>query len=375
MTSGLGVTRDPRALSGRMAWADIARALSIILVVSYHAGVSGIGAFLPSDVSRTTEHWRTANLILVPLRMPLFFVVSGMLAASALSRPWRKVSRPRVFNLLWAYLLWSVIFAATAWPRYAPETPWEYFQKGMRDMVVVASPYWFIAALPLFFLVTRWCRSRPWLLLAALFGVYLASPYLVSALRELGPEFSRPATGVRRLTEYAVWFAAGYVLSGKLKILGAKKRPRIAAVASIVCVPLCWMAVMGDLSTGTERVVKLAASISSILAVLALSTLLGALPAVAQLGRHIGSRTLVIYLIHPLVLNVCVVLGWRFYEDVTGPVPLAAEFLVLPCIILLCLLVSLWFKRITDQLGADWLYELPGGGGSRAGHLSSRRPL
>ena len=349
----------PASSRNRMSWVDLARALSIILVVSYHAGVSGIGAFLPSDFSVTGSYWKTANLLLVPLRMPLFFVVSGMLAASALSRPWRAVSRPRVFDLLWAYVLWSVVFGVTAWVRYAPEEPWEYFRSSMRNMVVFASPYWFIAALPVFFLVTRWCRARPILLLTTLFLVYLASPFLVSALRELGPEFSKPATGLRRLTEFAVWFAAGYVLSGKIKRFGGRRRPLIAVLATVICIPMCWFAVMADLEPGTERIIKLLATCSSVLAVLSVSVLLGALPTISRLGRVIGSRTLVIYLVHPLVLNVLVVVFRRVYEHGTGPVPLVVELLLLPTIILVCVLISLVFKAVADRLGADWLFQLP----------------
>src|SRR5699024_4536690 len=77
LTSGVraGPTR-------RVAWLDIARAMSIVLVVIYHVAVGGAGhVLLGGRETFIGKLWIHGNLALVPLRMPLFFMVSGVLAA------------------------------------------------------------------------------------------------------------------------------------------------------------------------------------------------------------------------------------------------------------------------------------------------------
>ncbi|MGP9539034.1 acyltransferase family protein [Brachybacterium sp. AOP43-C2-M15] len=357
-----------------MSWVDVARAASIVLVVSYHTGVAAVFDLLPRQITDAGEWWRTANLLLVPLRMPLFFVVAGMLAVGALARPWPAVRGPRVTNLLWAYVLWSVVFALTAWPRYAPDDPWGYLRGGLQNIVLFASPYWFIAVLPVFFLVTRWGRNRPWILLALLFLAYLASPALESWVKTFGPEFMMAAAGVRRLTEFGVWFAAGFVLSDRLRGFGAAPRPLVAVIAVAASGPLCYAAVMAGLDPGARRLALLAASCASVTAVLALSTMLGRFAPAAALGRVVGSRTLVIYLVHPLVLNVVVVLSRWALDRGEWERSAAADLLLVPTVIALCVVVALLVKAAADRIGADWLFEVPRRLRGRGDGPAARRP-
>jgi uncharacterized membrane protein YcfT len=48
---------------------------------------------------------------MLTLRMPLFFTISGMLAASAVHRSWRVLGRGKVAKFLYLYVLWFLIHA------------------------------------------------------------------------------------------------------------------------------------------------------------------------------------------------------------------------------------------------------------------------
>ncbi|NMA77488.1 MAG: acyltransferase family protein, partial [Actinomycetales bacterium] len=71
------------APAARIAWLDLVRAASIVLVVLYHVGAGAGYALLPKDSSSAGAWWSSVNLALAPVRMPLFFLVSGMLAVRA----------------------------------------------------------------------------------------------------------------------------------------------------------------------------------------------------------------------------------------------------------------------------------------------------
>lgn len=103
--------------------------------------------------------WVTFNEALVPLRIPLFFAISGMFARGALARPWRDVVGARVLSPLYVYYLWTVltpvllILIGAAGPRRVLAT-WERAWLGH-------GAYWYLFALALFFVLTRLTLRLP----------------------------------------------------------------------------------------------------------------------------------------------------------------------------------------------------------------------
>jgi uncharacterized membrane protein YcfT len=67
----------------RIDWLDIAKGMSIILVVIYHTHLYHDFHEIAPDL------YARISGIMTPIRMPLFFTVSGFLAASAVQAPWR----------------------------------------------------------------------------------------------------------------------------------------------------------------------------------------------------------------------------------------------------------------------------------------------
>ncbi|MCM2130854.1 acyltransferase family protein [Larsenimonas rhizosphaerae] len=100
---------------GRMDWIDAAKGVCIVLVVLYHAVYFMMDA---STFNQTLAHkvWYNLVIALKPLRMPLFFLISGLLAHSAIvKRSWGDSIRPRLYLMLWLYVLWYLARTVTAW--------------------------------------------------------------------------------------------------------------------------------------------------------------------------------------------------------------------------------------------------------------------
>lgn len=151
-----------RAPAARVAWADTAKAISILLLVFWTA----VGDRLH------------LNEMLILVRMPLFFFVSGLFAFRAVTGPsWTEFLRDKVGNLLYLYALWvGLLFLATDVALHLvngrPLDPG-------RLLTIFWDPelnIWFLYALALAFLVARLARRLPVaLVFAAAAALYLLS--------------------------------------------------------------------------------------------------------------------------------------------------------------------------------------------------------
>ncbi|MCB9943230.1 MAG: acyltransferase [Geminicoccaceae bacterium] len=92
-------------MSGRHhTWPDLAKGLSIVIVVYGHA-VVGVTADIPIDPGLYA-------LLMKPLsqfRMPLFLFVSGLFAANALKRSWPEFVDRTLLQLIYVFVLWNLL--------------------------------------------------------------------------------------------------------------------------------------------------------------------------------------------------------------------------------------------------------------------------
>lgn len=145
----------------RAAWADFARGVSVVLVVLMHLyflhytwyfrGEDG-AAVVKSVLDYTS-----------PLRMPLFFLVSGFLASRAVQRPWGSSLHGRILQPVYLFVLWlGVNIAIDVWRAAlgvrGEVSPWEYFTD---NLLWPQTTLWYLYALVLFFTVTRLTREVP----------------------------------------------------------------------------------------------------------------------------------------------------------------------------------------------------------------------
>ena len=103
-------TDHDKRTPSRIDWVDAAKGMSILLVVLHHVVIlSEPHGLVPGPVS-------ALNTALASLRMPLFFLASGLFAAAPLAASWRTLLHKRVAFFLYLFVLWtllqSVVFLA-----------------------------------------------------------------------------------------------------------------------------------------------------------------------------------------------------------------------------------------------------------------------
>lgn len=147
-------------MTARVGWTDVAKGVCIILVVLWHVvtkhaiEVDGSGAI--------TDAWATLNAQLLPLRMPLFFLISGMFAGSAVTSPTSTSWRRRAGRLAAVYVIWVVIqtFVLALTPGFdtaRAENGWQL----LAQLTISPTNLWYLLALAVYLLIARVVRHVP----------------------------------------------------------------------------------------------------------------------------------------------------------------------------------------------------------------------
>ncbi|OFL72924.1 hypothetical protein HMPREF2751_08425 [Corynebacterium sp. HMSC063G05] len=182
----------------RLLWPDIAKGISILGVVQYHAVLA----------SETSGTW-SANLseMIMPLRMGMFFFVSGIFAYKIRRQSLKTILASRIYMwavpyFLWAILTWSI--GNYLGVKVLAENPWI-------GMVYPVNGMWFLFSLTVctfFVYLTKRLPTIMALLLA------MCVPLLVTY-------FNWHWTYLR-VFQFLPIFVAGIYLSGNMKKLNEK---------------------------------------------------------------------------------------------------------------------------------------------------------
>ena len=327
----------------RDAWPDFARACAILLVILFHARHSTWLVGFRND-ALADRIWALVSEGLTPLRMPMFFVVSGMFAATAVGRPWSQVATKRVWNNLYLYLLWAVIYLLTTptWPKLEEShfAVWE--QIGM--IAAGDTPAWYLWALVAFFVVARCTINMSAKLL-------LSISFVLSMVAvELRDQLHHPP---RLMLQCLFFFLAGArCREVPLRIAKEATALRLAVLTPLLVLLL---AAYHFRFFGIFPVVGTAAVAWAITAT-SLATRGSA--RLCAFGTWLGSRTLPVYLMHfvvlTLLLNACAVylpeaLKSSCIVSLLAPLALSGATAV----------ICLAFASLLRRIGFKWLFEMP----------------
>lgn len=327
----------------RLDWVDIAKAGAILLVVVYHVGSNGLSYLTPGS-NRAEDVWATLNAVLMPVRMPLFFLVSGVLAVGAIQRPWGAVWRKRVADLAWPFALWTLLFAVPYALAYSETGVTGTALEAMSWSLIAAGAYWYLPALAVFFVVAWLLRRTPILLLIISVALWRGAPVIRGAL---GDEVDPDAVlTIYRWATFLVWFA-----------LGVAARPLIERIAhlpvyvSLVTAPLYAVAAVLVYQQGWSLVPAL--NVLGLVTALILSAQLARSPRLVRLGGYLAKRTLPIYLIHPILLAILVAFVGSRVPNIT-----VLSLVIVPVLVIAFTWLSV---RAYDVLSgrAPWLFGLP----------------
>lgn len=341
---------DAAPAAGRTAWADAAKGLCILLVVLWHVVMKHylqvdwrISAPIPGA-------WGTLGEQLLPLRMPLFFAISGMFAVSALNRSWRVLGRSKVAKFFYLYALWLGIHTAIL--AFTPDFDTAH-AGGVLELVeqltITPSNLWYFYALALYFAIAKAVRRLP-------VALVLAAAAALSVATSAGV-FATPGNRGGVL-QNLVFFLAGLYFRPAVEWLARTTSwRRVAVTGGAYCAALAAMAATGAQKVpGVWPAVCVVATIFGITAMAQICTL----PALGATLAGIGRRTLPIYVLHMPLLAVLHRLlvdplsgagsAWQTAAAIAEPALLTA-FVAAVCLAL---------HRALQATGPSWLFDLPG---------------
>lgn len=282
---------DLPAGRARHAWIDVAKGAAILLVVLHHSYLAltraGIG----------TQRWDVLDGALGTLRMPTFFLVSGLLALRSLSAPAPAFLRSKILGSLGVFASWSIVYVGVA----AVAAPLEGRSVGdgvlswLGETVTASNGLWYLVALPVFFGLARLTRQVP-LAVVAVPAVLLS---LVSGLKvvEIG------WWGPDRMLQYFVFFLVGCRLGPWIGSVVPRARRRDALLLGAM------LAVAGAaLLAGGPATVLVGAGVLPFLALpfaLVTAVLLQNARG-ADLVALLGRTTLPVYVLHGALVSLTV---------------------------------------------------------------------
>jgi uncharacterized membrane protein YcfT len=325
----------------RYAWVDAARGLAILLVAFVHAEewlrASGV------DVGP----WHTVNSVLVGMRMPLFFTISGTLGAGWLARSWSDTFSRKVGFLLWVYLVWQPIglLAALMSDQFTGhrQTPGHFLLALAATSVRPRAEFWFLWALAAYFAAAWVSRRIPVVLQIVMAGVLAA--VCLSDLVKI-------PSGWNLVPCFYVFFLMGLHLRHVLLWVTDRlvEVPRRGAVVVALWLSVATITTLLDLDgqPGLGLVTRGAGLASGIVLAVHLAG--------SRLLRYLGSRTLPIYLAHS---TITLSLVWWVHEVREHPLIASVGPLLPLATSAISVVVSLALPVVLRRTPGRYLFEPP----------------
>lgn len=333
----------------RIEWMDLVKGSAILVVVGSHAVI------LMEPVTHgqpTQTAWSLLITVLEPMRMALFFMISGMLATAAIGKPWDKVRR-RTWGMAYLYVLWCSIFFAVLY-FYAPLPILDELRWAVRNMLVAGNGYWYLYAMVVYFFLARLTRRWPiWILLSVAVALNLFKSPLLEFNREYFGSLETGSMMVKVLMNL-LFFLIGLHFKELLTQI-----TRFATWPRITCLSIVLIAagvVRYEVSWFWEQSYLPASLLFIVLGVMLSSKLIN-FKGPRNFGARIGTQTLPIFVLQfPFMLmlqqvfkndNIAFFNSWIF----AALFPIAFTTFVV--------LFALWLHKITLNNRARYLFEMP----------------
>ncbi|KJZ31615.1 hypothetical protein TW83_08155 [Paracoccus sp. S4493] len=333
----------PEKKSNRIDWIDAAKGLSILLVVAYHANI------IASSYEIQSQAYSFMSAVFQPVRMPLFFAISGFLASSIMHRSWSAVTRKKSLMYVYLFALWSIIHLAFF--KYVAPHPSADLSGGLIQTVLSGffrpqTGIWFIWALSLYFLLARALVSLP--AFAVLLTVATSVVAFSPIVEPLGLNFAQIN---------ALKYVPFFVLPAIYGMPALKRLSQSIPVMGMLVVTLLAMSLafrelsaILSIAVGMSAVsLNICGMIGGIMAAIVISKT----PVAQTLFGYLGRNTLAIYLIHLLVIALTLPILERL--NITS----IHDNVAVPVLVIISTCVSIFTAWGLKKLGAYWLFALP----------------
>lgn len=337
-------------LQNRLVWADAAKGLSIVLVVLWHTTdkhLQTVANFL--GASWTSDFWVSASIIMTPARMPLFFLISGMFAASAIRRSWAEVYR-RPLNHYYIHVIWLALSVPLALLIGSMAVnPVDSPKDWILGLFFGATGPWYIFALAIFFVGAKACATlSPW--------IPLAFTSVAAVVAYSG--FGGPGN-FHYLMENAPFFLAGAYYPHLVIKIAAVASWRKVIPASFLALVLGWIVTIDGLPLfPVFRLVAAAVGATALLALVVCAS-----KREGPLTRSmvwVGQRTLGTYLLHNRVLVLIQLMVLSSGLQISAQWGELVGFIYVPLVVVIATLVSIGLTALLKAMRLGFLFEIPG---------------
>ncbi|MCC3266565.1 acyltransferase family protein [Arthrobacter gengyunqii] len=274
-----------QTLPERLPWPDLARGICVILVVAMHIYEVHYTAWLAD--APLSKAWDIVVSAAQPIRMPLFFLISGYLCANSIYRPWRAVMRKRIFSIVYLYYVWLGLYAFVAFGETLAQEVAFTPEAFIRQLFWPSTSLWYLYGLVAYFLIARaTSRIPPWALI------------LITAVISVAGTTAFDGT-LQYLSRCLFFFVIGcrWPQIVRTITINAHWRTATAALAgyAVACIFALWA---GQKTLGVAMVT----SIVGLYLALQLATLIGP-HKISKPFQFIGRNTLAIFVLHPILLK------------------------------------------------------------------------
>lgn len=339
-----------------VAWINIAKAMAILLIVLYHVATWFVWHVAPEVApSWGVNVWTNLSNALIPVRIPLFFLVSGVLAQRAVERSWVELTRTRFISLLWPFILWGLIIALPWSYRVSPDASIGVAWSNVSVLVLGGAHYWYLPALAVMLAVAKLSRRMPGIVVVVTAATSLAITTRTHIMVELfGPYLG---VNVSRWFAFAVWFMIGCYFPQIVAFIA--RRSALWVVAGIVIFMSLRSLLTVDFIAAYPLVVA-ALTVVGTASFVVLSRFLSLSQFARRWGAFIASRTLPIYVTHALLLEVLAVVASHLRGAGLAP-PDGSLFAIsfVPFVFTIVIGASVGLFALSRRAHFRWLYEPP----------------
>lgn len=262
----------------------------------------------PASWGAAGTAWSAVDDFLTPIRIPLFFFISALLVQGSLARPWA-AGRKRVIVPAYLYVLWSTLLTLRLL------LPWgshdhSFLGNLIGNLMLAGSGYWYLYALPLYFVYAKLTRRWPW---------WVAVIPLLPGLA-----FREPLTEWTQAVGYQVMDSAsllGSILAnGIFYWIGARYGRRLIDAVQIKWTTVLLLVTAYTAVQGGTMILGIAEYFSPITSLLGIGVgvaLASTAPSVATIprgARYVGQRTLPVYVLQFFFISV-LSLAWSRLRD------------------------------------------------------------
>lgn len=285
----------------RLAWPDIARALSIIGVIVLH-----VTLVVPTGESTLLAG---INELFTPLRMPLFFLVAGFFALKVTTLSFGELLYRRLLVLLVPYFFWAPIelyLKSLERVRGQDADPISFSQVCFQ-VLNGQGMYWFLLALAFFTLVLwatkRLSRAQRMMLVIGLIVLPTAMHYGLGVDAVAGSAADLALQNMEKYARYLPCFLLGaYLQAGIVDFVARLAHPShlFVALGGVVAGAQLSVLHVGSWQTSLQTLI----SLLYLPAAIAIAVGLAHVPVLGAGLQRLGQHTLVLYLGHPIALTV-----------------------------------------------------------------------